>query len=87
MKLQTKAESLAAENGSLQSCLDMLLRHLEAVQRDNEAMKGVLLRAAVVSGISAEMEHLEQTIDMHRPPPVRLVQGCPVARVTSGESW
>ena len=69
--LQTQSERLSCENGALQSQLEMLQRHLVALEAENQAMKGRLLKACVDAGITADMSQLDQTIMMHQPPPVR----------------
>ncbi|GAX85648.1 hypothetical protein CEUSTIGMA_g13063.t1 [Chlamydomonas eustigma] len=70
LALQTQAERLASENGAMQSCLEILQRHLFDIQAENQGMKVQLLQTCAASGIMADIHQLEQTISMHRPQPV-----------------
>lgn len=71
MNLTREAERLAAENGAMQSHLELLVRHLDGMQQENQAMKTMLLQMCNANGINADMQQLNQTIAMHQPAQVR----------------
>ncbi len=58
-----------------QTHLEALRRHLSAVEAENRVMKVQLLSACAASGILADMQQLEQTIALHRPPQVGAGRG------------
>lgn len=75
MNLTREAERLAAENGAMQSHLELLVRHLDGMQQENQTMKSMLLQMCNANGINADMQQLNQTIAMHQPAQVRRVGG------------